>query len=269
MQLYGQGMLDLDAPIQDTFPAYPEKEHPVTVRHLLTHTSGIRHYNPGEFEMKDHFDTVEAGIAIFMDDPLLFEPGTDYSYSTYAYNMLAGSVETVSGLGFDEYMQQNIWSPAGMDSTFLEHQGNLVRHRVRQYVKSEGPEMVRNAPFADLSIKWAGGGMIATAPDLVRFALALDAGTILAPAVHEEMTTPYILADGTASEYALGWRISTDETGTWVAHSGGATGGSTHLLRLPERGLAVALTSNVQNAGGLPEAARQLADIALAGSGPE
>ena len=88
--------------------------------------------------------------------------------------------------------------------------------------------------------------MIAKAPDLVRFALAIDAGTILSADTHDRMTAPYQLADGTMSEYALGWRISTDEMGTWVAHSGGATGGSTRLLRLPERGVAVAVFSNVQ-----------------------
>ena len=269
MQLVAQGALDLDAPIQEYFPAFPEKEHPVTVRHLLTHTSGIRHYNPGEMDMKDHFDTVEAGIDIFKDDPLLFEPGTEYSYSTYAYNMLAGAVESVSGLSFDDYLRQNIWGPAGMDATYLEHQGDIVPNRVRQYVKSEDSPMVRNAPFADLSIKWAGGGMIATAPDLVRFALALDAETILSASVHDLMTTPYVLADGSASEYALGWRISEDDAGTWVAHSGGATGGTTRLLRLPARGLAVALTANVQSAAGLPEAARRLADAALAASAGE
>ena len=74
---------------------------------------------------------------------------------------------------------------------------------------------------------------------------------------------------GSASEYALGWRISEDDAGTWVAHSGGATGGTTRLLRLPARGLAVALTANVQSAAGLPEAARRLADAALAASAGE
>ncbi len=263
MQLAAQGALDLDAPVQEYFPAFPEKEYPVTVRQLMTHTSGIRHYQPGEMEMKDHFDTVESAIAIFEDDPLLFEPGTEYRYSTYAYNMLAGVIETVAGQSFEAYLQENIWGPAGMDATYLEHQGDIVPGRVRQYVKSESAPLVRNAPFADLSIKWAGGGMIAAAPDLVRFALSLDAETILPASTHEAMTTPQVLEDGTVSEYALGWRISEDETGTWVAHSGGATGGTTHLLRLPERGVAVALTANVQNGSGLPEAARRLAEAAL------
>ncbi len=268
LQLVEQGQIGLDDPIQTWFPAYPEKERPVSIRHLLTHTSGIRHYRPGEMDMREHFDTVEAGIAIFADDPLLFEPGTEYRYSTYAYNMLAGVVETASGLSFDEYMRAFIREPAGMRATYLEHQGPLVPHRVRQYVKAETPDLVANAPFADLSIKWAGGGMIATAPDLVRFALALDAETLLEAETHEEMVTPYRLADESLSDYALGWRISEDEAGTWVAHSGGATGGTTHLLRLPERGLAVALTANVQNGAGLPDAARRLADLALAGVRP-
>ena len=61
MQLVDQGAVDLDAEVQTYFPAFPEKEFPITVRHLMTHTSGIRHYNPGEMDMKDHFDTIEAG----------------------------------------------------------------------------------------------------------------------------------------------------------------------------------------------------------------
>jgi len=263
MQLVEQGAIDLDAEVQTYFPAFPEKEQPVTVRHLMTHTSGIRHYNPGEMDMKDHFDTIEGAIEIFKDDPLLFEPGTQYSYSSYAWNIVAGIVENVSGQSFDDYMHENVWGPAGMDATYLEHQGEIVPNRVRQYVKREDGAGVLNAPFADLSIKWAGGGMIAKAPDLVRFALAIDAGTILSPDAHDRMTTPHQLADGSMSEYALGWRIATDEMGTWVAHSGGATGGSTRLLRLPERGVAVAVFSNVQSAGGLPETARRLAEAAL------
>ena len=138
----------------------------------MTHTSGIRHYNPGEMDMKDHFDTIEAAIEIFKDDPLLFEPGTQYSYSSYAWNIVAGIVENVSGQSFDDYLQENVWGPAGMEVTYLEHQGDIVPNRVRQYVKREDAAGVLNAPFADLSIKWAGGGMISTAPDLVRFALA-------------------------------------------------------------------------------------------------
>lgn len=264
MQLAEAGQLDLDASVQTYFPAFPEKDFEITLRHLLTHTSGIRHYNPGEFDMKEHFETVESAIEIFREDPLLFEPGTQYSYSTYAYNLLAGVVETLSGTTFDDYMRTQVWDPAGMSETHLEWQGEIVPHRVRQYVKRDGEAGVWNAPLADLSIKWAGGGMIATAPDLVRFALAMDAGTLIGSETHDEMTTRYVLADGTVSDYALGWRIAEDEAGTWVAHSGGATGGTTHLLRLPERGLAVALTANVQSGAGLPDAARRLADAALA-----
>lgn len=268
MHLAEQGVLDIDRTIQEYFPSFPEKEYPVTVRHLMTHTSGIRHYDEGEFDLKDHFDTVEAGTAIFRDDPLLFEPGTQYSYSTYAYNLLAGMVESVAGQSFDDYLRDNLWGPSGMEATYLEHQGDIVPNRVRQYVKSEESPWVRNAPFADLSIKWAGGGMISTAPDLVRFALALDAGSIISAETHGRMATPMELADGTLSEYGLGWRIAEDATGLWISHSGGATGGTTHLLRLPERGLAVALTANVQSGQGLPEAARRLAETALASPAP-
>jgi CubicO group peptidase (beta-lactamase class C family) len=262
MQLVERGRVVLEDPVQKYVAAFPTKgEQVVSVRHLMTHTSGIRHYREGEMESRDTYETVTAALGIFKDDPLLFSPGTKYSYSTYAYNLLAGVVETASGLSFEQYLKEHVWGPAGMSATYFDHVDALIPKRAEQYVPAESSW--RNAPYADLSNKWAGGGILSTVEDLARFHIALDEGRLLKVATLKEMYTPYRLADGTESTYGLGWNVSKDDRGrTWIAHSGGATGGTTYLLRDPARKVAVAILCNVQNAPGLRALAIKLADEA-------
>jgi serine beta-lactamase-like protein LACTB, mitochondrial len=264
MQLVEKGKVHLDDHVTRYVPSFPNRDLGLTLRHLMTHTSGIRHYGPGEFDMKEHFDRLADSFEVFEHDPLLFTPGTRYSYSTYAYNLLAGVVESASGLTFDAYMHEKIWTPSGMASTRLEHQGELVRNRARQYVKAGGNGRVRNAPFADLSVKWAGGGVISTVEDLGRFAIAIDEGKLLTGSSLEEMYRPMTLADGSQTDYGLGWEVEVDANGRrWIGHGGGATGGSTYLLRLPERRFAVAICANVQDAGDRRALAMKIADLLL------
>jgi len=262
MQLVEQGRVSLEDPIQKYVPSFPDKGGlTITLRHLLTHTSGIRHYKAGEMENLIAFDSIADAIRIFKDDPLLFTPGTKYSYSTYGFNLLAGVVEAASGLRFGAYLQEHVWTPAGMRATRLEHPEEIVPHRARQYVKAGGRFRVANAPYADLSIKWAGGGIISTVEDLIRFHVALDEGRLLRPETLEQMYTPATLADGTRIDYGLGWMIQVDQTGRrWIFHSGGATGGTTLLLREPADRLAVALMCNVQNAGNIGALARAVVE---------
>jgi CubicO group peptidase (beta-lactamase class C family) len=96
-QLVHAGKLDLDAPVQDYVPGFPHKRAPVTTRHLLAHLSGIRHYGGDEFLGRDKYETVNAGLAIFKDDPLLHEPGERYLYSSYGYNLAGAVVEGAAG----------------------------------------------------------------------------------------------------------------------------------------------------------------------------
>ncbi len=261
LQLFEQGQLSLDDPVRKYLPVFPPKgDAVITLRHVLTHTSGIRHYAPGEMESREPYRTVTDALAVFKDDPLLFAPGARHEYSSFAYNMLAGVVEVVSGLSFDAYLRERVFQPAGMISTYLEQQGDLVRRRGRQYVLVG--DALRNAPYADLSVKWAGGGMVSTVEDLVRFHIALDQGKLLRPETLRLMYTPGTLSDGTVLEYALGWDVRMAAGKRWIAHAGGATGGSSYLLRDPESGLAIALLCNVGSAGRpLAQLAREIAEV--------
>ena len=263
LQLVERGLVALEDPIQRFVPSFPRKpEGEIRIRHLLTHTSGIRHYRGNEMNSREAYPTVERALAVFKDDPLLFAPGEQYSYSTYAYNLLAGVVESASGQSFDEYLRANVFAPAGMTSTYLERPQEVILARVQQYVRGAAPGSWFHAPYVDLSVKWAGGGMIASALDIARFDIALNSGRLLKPDTLERMYTSARLNSGVATGYGFGWMISTNEGRLRVAHSGGATGGTTFLLREPKSRVASVLLANLDDVPRLRDLAEQL--IALA-----
>lgn len=256
MQLVEQGKVGLDDPIQKYVPTFPDKGSPVTVRHIMTHTSGIRHYRDndfgGDYENMRPVASLEEGIKVFKDDPLLFKPGEYYSYSSYAVNLLQGVVEKASGQGFEDYMRQHVWSPAGMFSTAFDIPDRIVPHRARGY--SNGDGKIRNYSYGDVTYKFAGGGMISTVEDLVRLGAALNQGRLLKPETRALMykpMPPVLQYRGDQPpqklEFELGliWRISKDEAGrTFIHHCGTVKGFNGCLVNYPEQDLVVAILAN-------------------------
>jgi serine beta-lactamase-like protein LACTB len=263
MQLVERGLVSLEDPIQRFVPSFPKKpQGEVRVRHLLTNTSGVRHYKGSEFSLAEPFATLERATTVFRNDPLEFAPGERYLYSTYGYNLLQGVIETASGRSYEDYVRANILGPAGMTSTFLERPRELVRYRARHYLAGPTPFTFVNAPYVDLSVKWAGGGLIATAADIARFAIALDQGRLLKPETMQQMYTSGRLNNGWATGYGLGWMLSQDGSRLLVAHSGGAMGGTTYLLRDPRARTAAVVLTNIDNVPRLRDLALQLMTLA-------
>src|SRR5437588_8708574 len=115
MQLIEKDRMQLDAPVQRYVPSFPQKQWPVTIRELLGHLSGVRHYANGqELDSTRHYTDVIEPLRIFSDDPLLFEPDTKYSYSSYGFNLLGAAVEGASHMKFVDYLRENIFKPAAM-----------------------------------------------------------------------------------------------------------------------------------------------------------
>src|SRR5205823_4266240 len=117
-QLIDRKKLKLDDPITATVPSF---SHPVTLRHIMAHSSGIRHYKPGESNSMVRYNSLEDAIKIFKDDPLLFPPNTKNQYSSYAFNLLQGPIEKISGQPIEAYLSENIFKPAGLTATSLEY----------------------------------------------------------------------------------------------------------------------------------------------------
>jgi serine beta-lactamase-like protein LACTB, mitochondrial len=258
LQLVDHGLVSVDDPIEKYVPTF---HHSVTLRQIMTHTSGIRHYKPGESLSMTRFNSLADAIRIFKDDPLMFDPGTKVLYSSYAFNLLQGVVETASGMSLESYLKERIFEPAGLKETYLEYAERIVPHRAHGYVRKG--DLLQNAPYVDNSIKWFGGGLISSAEDLIRFNIALNKGELLLPASLHLMNTAGSLKDGTAIDYSLGWELATDAAGNhYVDKYGSGTGVSTYVLRIPEKHFAVAVLVNISH-GNIKEYARKIADTAL------
>lgn len=246
-RLVEEGRLDLDAPVQKYVPAFPQKQWPITTRHVVAHTSGIRHYTADDFSgplaSARTFADVNAGLALFADDPLLFEPGTRYTYSTYAWTLASAVIEGASGTDFLTYMQQAIFDPLRMSSTGPDRLSAIVPHRTRFYAIEGGA--VRHADHVDNSYKWAGGGFLSTPEDLVRFA-----GAHLRPGFFRPSTLALLFAPtwkwpGGNWQVGVGWRVGTDEEGRRVYHHGGTIdGGRAMIMVYPDSGVSVVMLSN-------------------------
>jgi len=262
MQLVEQGRLDLDAPVQKYVPSFPGKPWPITPRMLLGHLSGIRHYRgPEELMSTRHYTSLVEALKIFADDPLEFEPGTKFRYTTYGYNLVGAVIEAASGMPFTDYLRRYVFAPAGAERIQPDDVYRIIPNRARGY-RAAPSGAIQNCALADTSNKIPGGGLVATAEDLVRFALALMDGRLLKPQTLEQMFTSQRTSDGRPTGYGLGWYITDRAVKKWIEHSGSQPGASTELLMLPERGLAVAVLTNLERAPARAIAQR-LADLLL------
>ena len=242
------GRLDLDAPVQQYVPSFPRKQFPITTRQVAGHLAGIRHYQGDEFLISRRYATVDEGLEIFKDDPLLHEPGAKYVYSSYGWNLVSAVVEGASEEDFLPYVKRRVFDRLGMRHTTADHSDSLISARPRYYEKN-ADGLLLNAPYVDNSYKWAGGGFLSTAEDIVRFGSGLLEGKLLEPETLEQLFTSQRTSDGNETGYGIGFSTGVDEEGRrWVGHGGGSVGGTTQFLMYPEEGLVLTIISNLSNA---------------------
>lgn len=248
-KLVQDGKLDLDAPVQRYVPAFPQKQWPVTTRQLAAHTGGIRHYTNADFSgplaCAPAFADVAAGLALFAADPLLFEPGTKYAYSTYGWSLISAVVEGASGQPFLDYLQDAVFDPLGMRATGGDHLRAIVPNRTRFYeVDAQGE--VRHAEHVDNSYKWAGGGLLSTPEDLVRFTSAHLQPGFYTPQTLALLFTPTWEWPGGIWQVGIGWRVGRDAQGRRVYHHGGTiAGGRAIVMAYPDSQVVVVMLSNL------------------------
>ena len=243
--LVEEGKLDLDAPVQTYVPSFPKKRNPITTRQAAGHLAGIRHYEGDEFLISRRYASVLEGLSIFEDDPLLHEPGTKYLYSSYGWNLVSAVVEGASDQPFLPFMERRVFRRLGMHDTVADYTDSLIVNRPRYYEKDSTGRLL-NAPFVDNSYKWAGGGFLSTAEDIVQFGDGLLEGKLLEPETLEMLWRSQKTSDGTETGYGIGFSVGVDEAGRrWVGHGGGSVGGTTQFLIYPEERLVLAIISNL------------------------
>jgi CubicO group peptidase (beta-lactamase class C family) len=267
MQLVERGRLDLDAPVQQYCPSFPEKPWPISTRQVLGHLSGIRHYKPDSQDNAEsgntkHFDDpIQAGLNFFKDDPLVAQPGTSFHYSTQGFTVVGCVIEGASGAKYVDFMRQNIFIPAAMEQTQADDRFAVIPYRTRFYEKKDSGA-VRNADFLDSSYKIPGGGWLSSAEDMARFEVAILNDKLIRRSTRDRMWTPLKTSDGSANTYALGWGWGkqNDNEVAGVGHTGGQQGTSTAIVIAPDEraGVVVLMNMEGQEAGDL---AREILNI--------
>lgn len=244
LMLAEQGKLSLSDDITKFFPDYPTKGRTITVEHLLTHTSGIKSYTsiPAWLTMWRKDMTVAELIDLFKNEPADFEPGTQWSYNNSGYILLGAIIEKVSGMTYEQFLQKNIFDPLGMKHTFYGSATRLIPRRVPGYSMTK--EGLRNAEYLSMTQPYAAGSLLSNVDDMALWDAALYTDKLVKQSSLQKAWTPYVLKDGTTTNYGFGWSKFQYEGHTIIEHNGGIHGFSTTGIRAPEDHVYVVILTN-------------------------
>jgi serine beta-lactamase-like protein LACTB len=247
-KLMDDEQLDLDESVYTYVPDFPRKEYDFTVRQAGGHIAGIRHYNGSEFILNKKMSIVE-GLDIFKDSDLKFEPGTDFSYSTYGWNLLSVVVQNASKIEFNDYMTKEIFEPLNMLNTALDLSDQEMSNRTLFYNKTNARSIVLG-PEVSNEHKVAGGGFVSTSEDLIKFGNEIISPKVFSVASINELVKEQYLDNGKGTGYGVGFGVGKTKKGTVsYSHSGGGIGATTLLLMYPEENIVISIVTNIS---GLP-----------------
>jgi len=249
MQLVEQGKISLDDTIQKFLPAYHTQGHHVTIRQLLTHTSGIKSYTSlgPEWTSRMRLDLPPDSLtAMFQAKPFDFEPGTRFLYNNSGYYLLGLIIERASGASYAGYLQQHLFGPLGLDATRYCDERPLIAHRARGYER-DSARFVNASPLS-MTQPFAAGALCSTVGDLVTWSRSLDAHRPVSAASYAAMTTPATLADGSRTGYGFGLAIGELSGHPRIGHGGGINGFLSQLDNYPADTLTIAVLANSESA---------------------
>jgi CubicO group peptidase (beta-lactamase class C family) len=288
-RLVSRALLELDCPISYWLPELPDHHRRTTLRQLLTHRGGVRHYLPKDFDtnapggsiLQRHHAGRDAILALFIDDPLVAEPGAQVRYSSFGYTLASMVMEAATATDFLRLVKDEIALPFGLPSLMADDVLDVVPLRASGYHSAREIEFIvsktpgvavpelhsgyANVTLSNPAFCWAGAGLLMTMPDLARFgAMHIEGPQARVSAEQRALLfTPQVEATAGSPPLGLGWRIDRDAKRRlrWH-HAGGTPGGRAVLVIYPELRLAVALASNtMMTPGDVLGPASELADL--------
>ena len=260
-----RGQLSLDDEVRKHIPEWADRTSRVTIRHLLTHTGGLRDvFLLVELAAPRTGDVNETLVNLLARQRgLKFAPGSQFEYNNGGYTVLANIVKRVSGQSFHDFAEANIFKPLGMTATEVrDDPARIVPNRVSGY--QPGAKGMRLVPDATGAGIVGNSGLISTARDLLLWAQNFAGMRVGDAALLTTMQTPAILPGGHTSPYGPGLAIGEHRGLRTIGHSGGGGGFATDLVLYPEPGLAVAVLCNVDNMIDPVALTRKVAEIYLA-----
>lgn len=245
LKLRDEGKLSLDDDITKYIADYPTHGHQITIKHLLTHTSGIKSYTgmdtwDAEVRKKD-FTPTEL-IDFFKDQPMDFDPGEEWRYNNSAYFILGHIIEVVSGATYETYIDSTFFKPLKMSNSYYGSPSRIIKDRAYGYDKRDG-ELI-NADFLSMTQPYAAGSLLSTVDDLYKWYSSVMEDKVISKASRIEAQSTYQLNNGEKTGYGYGWGIGNIQGSPMISHGGGINGYLTSSIFLPEEKLFVAVFSN-------------------------
>lgn len=238
LRLVESGKLSLYDRVKQWLPSLPAAADAVTIRHLLTHTSGLIDYEDVmPDDTKEQLKDADVLRLLEAQNTTYFAPGTSYRYSNSGYALLALIVERASGVSFASYLKSHVFAPLGMNDTVAHEAGvSTVVHRAFGYSLVDGKwtrtdQSLTSAVLGD-------GGVYSSIYDLAKWDAALY------DPFYAQAFVPATKTDEANVEYGLGWRITNVDGERMLWHSGETRGFRNVMLRFPERRLTVVLLTN-------------------------
>jgi len=257
-----EGKLSVDDKISRHLKDTPTSWSNITLRHLLTHTSGLKNYTGLDgFELTRHLTQAQF-IRRMGRESLDFEPGQKWSYCNTGFNLLGYVVENVSGQGYWPFVRERIFDPLGMGSTTQRDPRLIIPHRANGYETNRAGQYV-NRDY-DLTDVFSAGAIVSTVGDLAKWNAGLDDQKLLTAATEQQMWTPVRLNDGSTHAYGFGWFLDPLQGRQNIGHSGSTSGFSASFQRFPKDGLAVIVLTNSDETGVATKVAKEIALMYLA-----
>ena len=263
-----RGKLSVDDDITKHLPQYPTHGQQITIRHLLTHTSGIKGYT----ELPEFGDLMKLTkprdtlVALFGEKPLDFPPGQALVYNNSAYFLLGLIIEKVSGQPYGDFVKANLFDKAGMSGSYYCSESAVHHHHAHGYDTSNGTLVLKG--FISHTWPYAAGSLCSTASDLSAWLAALHGGRLLSAESYKTMTTPTSLADGTKARYGFGVGVAQLGGRAAIFHGGGINGFLSEVEYFPESGLSIVVLLNTAGPVGPSDLALEIADAVL-GTAPD
>ena len=265
--LVERGRLDLDAPVQTYVAAYPKKPWPVTTRQLMGDIAGVHRIRGDNNDNPPggHCAGIDRALETFRDEPLLFEPGTQYRFSNYGWILVSAVVESAAGEPFRSFISKEILTPLHMQDTSLDDAA--VQSLSAAYIPRASMRTtlgVRKVAPLDHSCLAGAGAFYSTPSDLARFGSAMLEPGLLKAETIGLLQTPLHLASGTSTNFGLGWKVEpvtiNEITRRMVAHRATPNGTSIALLTFPDLGIVVAAAANIFPTDGVDMTGRKIAE---------
>jgi CubicO group peptidase (beta-lactamase class C family) len=236
-----EGKLSVDDKISKHLKDTPETWADVTIRHLLTHTSGIKNYTGlNGYQLWRHL-TQEQFIQSIGKEPMEFQPGDSWKYCNTGFNLLGYIIENVSGMNYWDFLSQRIFQPLGMTATTNRRPSLIIPNRAAGYEQTNRMWINRDS---DLTEVFSAGAIASTVGDLAKWNAALDSDRLLNAASKQQMWTPVKLNDGKTRKYGFGWNVDAVEGHKNIGHGGSTSGFSASIQRFPDDRLAIIILTN-------------------------